>query len=327
MLYLENNTTFSGSDIRVYVYRSVQDFKDLEYTNKVDGNRVTKSKTNFDSLINPANPNEFDEFSFQDINSKIDAQLDGVGAERAGIINTSKINPNYIDIVKQGSDKAAIDLARKYQMSKLQTTMNRNSRKIKTPDGKNSSKPIIELGSLYSLTYSSFREKIAVRTLGRVSAKDYTRGQRTIAGSMNFTIFQSHELMDFLRLPSQASDIVLLDQLPKFNLMLLMINEYGGASILHLFNVTISTESQQTSVEDLALMNQVTFYAEDIMTIENVGNLFETSLSMLHPTILAGRSLQFYNKNQPTTLEDLFEMNSGEDSRVQNIINRSRGLF
>lgn len=244
-------------------------------------------------------------------------------------IQTNKVNPNYIDIVKTGGDKQALDLARKYQLAKI--NKNRNEIHDEAGNGTGRNKPIIELGSLYSITYSSFREKHAVRTLGRVSAKDYTRGQRTIAGSMNFAIFQSHELMDFLKTGPNAKQIVLLDQLPKFNLMFIMINEYGGASILHLFNVTISTESQQTSVDDLALMNQVTFYAEDIMTIENVGNIFETSLSMLHPTIIAGKTLRFYDKNDYTTLGSLMSINNSEDGKkdgkINSLLSRSRGLF
>lgn len=255
----------------------------------------------------------------EDAPSKIDQEL----------IQTNKVNPNYIDIVKAGSDKAALKLARDYQQAKQ--NRNRNEIHDEKGNGTGKTKPIIELGSLYSITYSSFREKHAVRTLGRVSAKDYTRGQRTIAGSMNFAIFQSHELMDFLKTGPNAKQIVLLDQLPKFNLMFIMINEYGGASILHLFNVTISTESQQTSVDDLALMNQVTFYAEDIMTIENVGNIFETSLSMLHPTIIAGKTLRFYDKNDYTTLGSLMSINNSEDGKkdgkINSLLSRSRGLF
>jgi hypothetical protein len=242
-------------------------------------------------------------------------------------VQTNKVNPNYIDIVRLGSDKKALKLARDNQIAK------QNANKNITTDSNNNStvkKPIIELGSLYSITYSSFREKHAVRTLGRVSAKDYTRGQRTIAGSMNFAVFQSHELMDFLKDGQFKNDIVILDQLPKFNLMLVMINEYGGASILHLFGVTISTESQQSSVEDLALMNNITFYAEDIMTIENVGNTFETSLAMLHPTVLAGKTLRFYNKGQYNTLGGLMNINGssdGRNSKIDSLLKRSRGLF
>lgn len=246
-------------------------------------------------------------------------------------VQTNKVNPNFIDIVKQGSDKKALELARKYQQAKANKNRNLN---LDTKGNVGEQKPIIELGSLYSITYSSFREKHAVRTLGRVSAKDYTRGQRTIAGSMNFAVFQSHELMDFLKVGPNKNDIVILDQLPKFNLMLVMINEYGGASILHLFGVTISTESQQTSVEDLALMNNVTFYAEDIITIEDVGNVFETSLSMLHPTFIAGETLRFYKKNEFTTLGGLLQANldtigneSKKTGKISRLLNRSRGLF
>jgi hypothetical protein len=190
------------------------------------------------------------------------------------------------------------------------------------------------LRSLYSITYSSFREKNAVRTLGRVSAKGYTRGQRTIAGSMNFSVMQSHELMDFIKPESKEKNgvttynsISLLDQLPKFNLMFIMKNEYGGASIQHMFGVTISTESQQSSVEDLALMNNVTFYAEDIATISNVGNIFETSLSMLHPATIARTSLEFYNGTSSTTLSSLLNTTEGNSNPIQDLINRSRGLF
>ena len=247
-------------------------------------------------------------------------------------VQTNKVNPNFIDILKTGPDKKALEFIRKNQLAKA--NKNRNF-KVDSKGNPGEVKPIIELGSLYSITYSSFREKHAVRTLGRVSAKDYTKGQRTIAGSMSFAVFQSHELMDFLRKGQpNENNIVILDQLPKFNLMLVMINEYGGASILHLFGVTISTESQQTSVEDLALMNNVTFYAEDVITIEDVGNIFETSVSMLHPTIIAGQTLRFYKKNEFTTLSGLLEANLdtiGDEpkktGKINRLLNRSRGLF
>jgi hypothetical protein len=247
-------------------------------------------------------------------------------------VQTNKVNPNFIDIVKTGPDKKALEFIRKNQLAKA--NKNRNF-KVDSKGNPGEVKPIIELGSLYSITYSSFREKHAVRTLGRVSAKDYTKGQRTIAGSMSFAVFQSHELMDFLRKGQpNENNIVILDQLPKFNLMLVMINEYGGASILHLFGVTISTESQQTSVEDLALMNNVTFYAEDVITIEDIGNIFETSVSMLHPTVIAGQTLRFYKKNEFTTLSGLLEANLDtignepkKTGKINRLLNRSRGLF
>jgi len=451
MFYLENNTTFSGSDIKVYAYRNVNDFKDFKDKDKRKERQnasnplypndpfADEDPSNLDFKIAESlegissaqptftetkiitkqvdlenNPSQYSEYLVEEkdvqntLNSSkppvtdffpptYDTKIPGIEgtvnltidelnsvAENYGLdpefnftekpgyatvenngkksivsvekaleiednytepvvtqgppkvdysaVQTNKVNPNFIDIVKQGSDKKTLELARKYQQAKANKNRNFN---LDTKGNTGEQKPIIELGSLYSITYSSFREKHAVRTLGRVSAKDYTRGQRTIAGSMNFAVFQSHELMDFLRKGQpNENNIVILDQLPKFNLMLVMINEYGGASILHLFGVTISTESQQTSVEDLALMNNVTFYAEDIITIEDVGNVFETSLSMLHPTFIAGETLRFYKKNEFTTLGGLLQANldtigneSKKTGKISRLLNRSRGLF
>lgn len=308
MLLLENNTTFSGSDIRVYVYKNVQDVINQSSTSS-SGKKVNPEQKTLDDL----NYGEMDQEVMRNLTS-------------SGVIdknNLSKVNSKYIDIVRTGSDQNALNLAKEYQLAKQQSPHNRNAKA--NGGGKNLYKPIIELGSVYSFTYSSFREKNAIRSLGNVSAKAYTRGQRTIAGSMNFTVFQSHELMDFLR-PNSA--VVLLDQLPKFNIMLVMMNEYGGASIMHIFGVEISSESQQMSVEDLALMDSVSFYAEDIATLENIGNLFDTSLSMLHPSYLASKSLSFISKDgQKMRINDIFTMKSGNNNHISNLLNSSRGLF
>jgi hypothetical protein len=382
MIYLENNTTFSGSDIKVYAYRHINDFKKVSHREIVDGNEV-RMKSNL-----APGEEQFDSISLEETDKLIADGIEQIASGRVSIkelgkitvefkdgrpnetissdktqediedeygdssnvanmtrgnpklnydnVQTNKVNPGFIDVIRNGGSKAALASIRDFQIQK-QNIKNKNKER-KTVDGKKgdlTDKPIIELGSLYSFNYSSYREKTAVRSLGRVSAKDYTRGQRTIAGSMNFAVFQSHELMDFLRYRvdsdgnrTTANEIVLLDQLPKFNLMLIMINEYGGASLMHMFGVTISTEAQQSSANDLALMNNVTFYAEDIMTIENAGNLFETSLSMLHPTIIAGKSLKFYNGNQTTTLRDLITGNQGKENHsVNDMLQRSRGLF
>lgn len=305
MLYLENNTTFSGADITAYVYRSVEDLAE---------------KFSFDQ--NTVQVTDSVALSEAELNQKQDDLL-SMFDPQSGTRGINKVNSKYIDIVKTASDSQSLNLAKEYERSRLQTSQGANDRLRK---GLTTS-PIKEFGSLYSFGYSSFREKMAIRTLGRVSAKGYTRGQRTIAGSMDFVVFQSHELMDFIR--QDQHQIVLLDQLPKFNIMLMMINEYGGASIFHLFGVTISTESQQTSVEDLALVNRVSFYAEDIVTVENVGNLFDTSLAMLHPAEIASKSLMFAKagNEQGKSFKDLLGYTQGSSDNITKLINRSRGLF
>lgn len=341
MLYLENNTTFSGADIRVFVYKDLNDILNNPYEGQTEANFLDID-LDLDNLNN-YNSNQRDQKITQllektgvvvpnqnrnspDDLETVDVFLDS-GMLKDNELRYNKVNPQYVDIVRAKSDKAALDLAKQYNAARQQSSLNKN--KQVNGEGKNFYKPIIELGSVYSFTYSSFREKNAVRTLGRVSAQGYTRGQRTIAGSMNFTVFQSHELMDFLR---PNSNFVLLDQLPKFNMMLVMLNEYGGASIMHLFNVEISSESQQMSVEDLALVDSVSFYATDIATLESVGNLFDTSLAMLHPSYdpsyVASKSLEFINKdNKKMSLKDVYTMKSGNVKGVQELLKKSRGIF
>ena len=337
MLYLENNTTFSGADIRVFVYKDLNSILNNPHEGETEANIFDMDLT-FENL-DDFGSNEKDQkitqllektgvtVPNQDRNSPndpetVDKFLDS-GMLKDNELRYNKVNSQYVDIVRAGSDQGAINLAKQYNAAKQQSSLNRN--KQVNGEGKNFYKPIIELGSVYSFTYSSFREKNAVRSLGRVSAQGYTRGQRTIAGSMNFTVFQSHELMDFLR---PNSNYVLLDQLPKFNMMLVMLNEYGGASIMHLFNVEISSESQQMSVEDLALMDSISFYATDIATLESVGNLFDTSLAMLHPSYIASKSLEFINKdNKKMSLKDIYTMKSGNVKGVQELLRKSRGIF
>ena len=120
------------------------------------------------------------------------------------------------------------------------------------------------IASLASFSYSSFREKIAVRTIGRVFPKGYTRGPRTVAGTMVFNVLDKHELYSIF------PGYVLLDQIPPFHIMLTFKNESGKLSSMFLFNVEMSTESQQMSVDDLIVRNSTNFYATDFLAMESV---------------------------------------------------------
>ena len=48
------------------------------------------------------------------------------------------------------------------------------------------------LGELTTISYSINMDKKPVRSIGNVNAKDYVMGQRTIAGSLVFSVFNKH---------------------------------------------------------------------------------------------------------------------------------------
>lgn len=133
------------------------------------------------------------------------------------------------------------------------------------------------LANLQTISYSIFREKMPVRALGNVGEKGRTRGPRTIAGSMVFTVFDRHVLFDFMRktpgdravsasTPLQTADMsyVMVDQLPPFDVVIQFANEYGFISEMAIFGIEISAEGQVMSIEDLITENTVQYTASHI---------------------------------------------------------------
>jgi hypothetical protein len=140
-----------------------------------------------------------------------------------------------------------------------------------------------ELGSLSAISYSMFREKFAVRSLGSVQAKSYTRGPRTIAGTMVFTLLNEFELDKLSAYYKRNTNvtITLLDQLPPFNLIFLFSNEYGATSVMHLFNVELNSEGQSHSIDDLMISKTTNFYARDLIPLKNQGFAFRSYTDMI----------------------------------------------
>ena len=54
------------------------------------------------------------------------------------------------------------------------------------------------IGELQTVSYSIYMDKSPVRSIGNVNAKDYVVGQRTIAGSLVFSVFNKHFSQDIM---------------------------------------------------------------------------------------------------------------------------------
>jgi hypothetical protein len=123
---------------------------------------------------------------------------------------------------------------------------------------------------------SIFREKAPVRTLGSVYARSYTRGSRTISGTMIFTIFHQHVLTEILtlNLPYKSTGTTdedmfrytstMSDQLPPLDISLLFANEYGALSIMTIYGLEFFQEGSTFSVHDLYSENVMQWVARDI---------------------------------------------------------------
>ena len=178
------------------------------------------------------------------------------------------------------------------------------------------------LGNLQTISYSIFREKYPVRALGHVGEKGRTRGGRTIAGSMVFTVFDRHVLLDFLRQhpgdpaitalnPQGLADLsnVMVDQMPQFDVVIQFCNEYGYASELVIMGVEISAEGQVMSMEDLITENTCQYTASH-MTLMRPGGYLEP-------------------KEYPSDFKDTFHsiMNKEASPFMEEIIRKTRNPF
>ena len=138
----------------------------------------------------------------------------------------------------------------------------------------------IELGTVQTISCQSHRPKAAVRSIGRSYVKGYTRGPRTIAGSMVFTVLNNHglkELTDKMDKKQNKTNMpsILADQLLPIDLTFLFRNEYGSISRMALYAVEFLNSGQTMSIEDLLLEEVVQFVARDMDPMADISHQTE----------------------------------------------------
>jgi hypothetical protein len=138
------------------------------------------------------------------------------------------------------------------------------------------------LAEIQTFSYSIFREKAPVRTLGSVYPKTYVRGPRTIGGSMVFTVFNQHVLAEILNVDVSAYNTGardfdryqyttnLSDQLPPLDFTLLFANEYGAISYMGLYGVEFVQEGGTFSIEDIFSESVIQYVARDLDPLRGV---------------------------------------------------------
>lgn len=157
---------------------------------------------------------------------------------------------------------------------------------------------------IQGISYTVSREKAPIYTMGRADPRAFCRGKRGIAGTVIFTVFDRHALLENMqershfwadveeitamnqRLSSGNTSIQPAgagtfsdpnrvgtaapaspwyeDQIPPFNIVLVAINEYGHQMKMEIRGVEILNQGQGISVDDLMIDQQMTFVATDI---------------------------------------------------------------
>lgn len=139
---------------------------------------------------------------------------------------------------------------------------------------------VYTLGSLQTISISTHQDKRPVRAIGNINAKEYTMGQRTIAGSLVFAVFDKHfadqmfkDSLSAINTNEQnkVSTIMLPDELPPFDITISYANEYGHTSRMALYGVRLVDEGQVMSVNDIYTENTYQFVATSLEPLNKDG--------------------------------------------------------
>jgi len=125
---------------------------------------------------------------------------------------------------------------------------------------------------LQTLTVSSARSVSPVRRLGETTPTAYTRGSRTIAGSMVFTTGLRDAFVNALTKSVDDGEptrepVLFVDQIPKFSMVLQANNELGGISTALLVNITLTNFGTTFSIDDIYTESTFTYVAEQYMPL------------------------------------------------------------
>lgn len=140
------------------------------------------------------------------------------------------------------------------------------------------------LGELQTISIETFRSKKLVRSCGTSYPRGAGRGPRTIAGSMVFTVFDRHPLLELMRAMQlsntygevdKLSDIstYLPDQIPPIDITIAFANENGSISEQRIYGVEFVNDSVTYSIEDIFTENINNFIARDVDIILPKGRI------------------------------------------------------
>ncbi len=126
-----------------------------------------------------------------------------------------------------------------------------------------------QLLEVTTLSISIHRAKSPARAFGHANPRGFARGSRTIAGTLILSKTTAEVLYRFLQ-SGLVADLTKdtyyskLDQLPPLDFTLLFSNEEGFVSSQRLLGVEFADDGNVTSIQDMILEQQITWYAADL---------------------------------------------------------------
>lgn len=123
--------------------------------------------------------------------------------------------------------------------------------------------------TIQTLTVSSTTSVLPVRRCGEARPRDFSRGARTFAGSMVFTIMDSDPFKEVFAIDSYGNSVANddswhIDQMPPFDIIVVAANETGGVGAQIISNARIVNWGTTYSVDDIYTEATYTYIAEHV---------------------------------------------------------------
>lgn len=126
--------------------------------------------------------------------------------------------------------------------------------------------PIV-IGSIHTITYSTHSEITPVRLLGSRRVSGFSRGPRTVAGTLIFTVFDEDAVR---KLGPEYMDGVLIDEMPPFNINVVCRNDGGGMSRYAILGVRLVDSGMVMSIDNIITENTISYIAEDMVPLKSI---------------------------------------------------------
>jgi hypothetical protein len=130
------------------------------------------------------------------------------------------------------------------------------------------SKPFKHSAEIQTLTISSTTSVMPVRSLGNVRPLTFTKGARTFAGSMIFTVIDMDPFQELFAVDIDSSSkrdgSWHIDEMPPFDILIMAANETGKSGMQLISGVTLTNYGTTYSVDDIYTEITYTYVAEHV---------------------------------------------------------------
>lgn len=143
---------------------------------------------------------------------------------------------------------------------------------------------LVQLDSLATISISVYEAKAPVRRLGHRGVSGFTKGIRTIAGSMVFLVIEDHPLWKLLN-QNKFENSYSLDDNEKEKRSLTRVNKRKLSSMLEPFNILLFFQTEVTEREDTGRTIDFISKGRASMLLENIEIISEGIVSSVNDMV------------------------------------------